>query len=92
MAILNLTQFNKILFLDVDVLPINNNFYNIFNYNTPAVLTNNISSKLDNKKIMINEILFNDNLDINNLCSSKIKLKRSIDGSLLLIKPNKKLF
>ena len=90
--LLNFTQFNKILFLDVDVLPINKNFYNIFNFNTPAVLTNNISPKLDNKKIMISDILYKNNFDINNFCCTKIKLKRSIDGSLLLIKPNKKLF
>ena len=39
-------QFDKILFLDIDILTINKNFYNIFNLKTPAVM-----KKIDQKKI-----------------------------------------
>lgn len=38
---LKLINYDKILFMDIDVLPIHNNFFNLFNLNTPAIHFNN---------------------------------------------------
>lgn len=42
---LQLTQFEKILFLDLDILPVSKDFYSVFNFKTPAshTMTNNFS-------------------------------------------------
>lgn len=89
--LLKLDQFNKILFIDVDVLPIDDKFYELFNFNTPALFTNG-NQNLNNIKISQNYIFFKDNFNIKDVCSTNIRLKKSIDGSLALFTPNKNLY
>jgi hypothetical protein len=80
---------DKILFTDTDVLPININFYNIFNNKTPSVLIN----KLYENNIKINPDTISDKkIFLNSDYNSDKYLKNSINASLLLITPDKKIF
>lgn len=78
-------EYDKILFIDIDILPNNTSFYDILNFNTPAFLNNNlekecISSKAFKYKLN-NSYYKYINENLNNI--------GSIDGGILLLKPSK---
>ncbi len=91
--ILNLTDYDKVLFIDVDILPIKSSFYNIFENNTPGFLIKGfeLNNKVINKK---NVLKFNQSDDFNFDTCYKFssKLFRSIDAGFVLLKPDKDLF
>lgn len=90
--ILNLDQWDKILFVDTDILPIDEKFYHIFNFNTPAIMikgNNSIENTIADSKLFLpnaSEILLEEYPKIST------QLKNSLDAGIILIKPNKKLF
>lgn len=98
-GIFNLDQFDKILFIDIDILPINKDFYNVFDYNTPGIIIKGLNELYDG--IVKKEIVLRDDF-IDEFANKKIlsneywnlslKLKKSLDAGFVLIKPDKKLF
>lgn len=91
--VLNYDDYNKILFVDVDFLPINNKFYNIFNYNTPCVLLdkkgNSEGGVIDRKYFDKYKYFKNGNTDWSNAIS---RLTGSINATLVLVKPKAGLY
>ena len=92
-------EFEKILFLDTDILPINNDFYNVFEFNTPAIMIrglNKDSNTLANENgSEINLFIKTDVVEINERKDySRLSniLKKSLDGGFVLITPNKNLY
>ncbi len=91
--ILNLTGYDKVLFIDVDILPIKSSFYKVFENNTPGFLIKGFES--DNKLINKNNVLkFNqsEDFDFNSCYNFSSKLYKSIDAGFVLIKPDTNLF
>jgi len=81
-------EYNKVLFLDIDILPINVNFYDIFDYNTPAFLNwnrNKLKNCINNTKYRPN---FNGTYD--NLIRDTRTIG-SIDGGICLLEPSIKI-
>jgi hypothetical protein len=76
--IFKLHQYKKVLFLDIDIIPINKNFYNIFSYNTPATVIINTKNNFDNKKIVTREDFLKNSISVN--------------GGIVLISPNENDF
>jgi hypothetical protein len=87
--ILKYEEYNKILFIDVDVLPVEENFYKIFEIRTPAIEKNFMES---NRKIELDEISDKTNFKKEEYYTASINLKKSLNGGLLLIKPEKRLY
>lgn len=92
--VLNYYQYNKILFIDIDFIPINDKFYGIFTYNTPAVL---LDKKGKTEGGLVDYMFFdknkllkdNDKLEWDTAID---KLTGSINASLILLKPAKGLY
>jgi hypothetical protein len=85
-------NYDKILFLDTDILPINDDFYNIFNFDTPSIMikgNNNKENSIINTDIFLSNIKNISNEEYFNIAS---KLKYSLDAGIILIKPDKKIF
>jgi len=95
--ILNYDKYNKILFTDVDIIPINKDFYNIFKLKTPAVIISKNKDSNNKFTYELNPEFFLKNPD--NSFANKLdynqpskKLDKSINATLLLINPDKKLY
>lgn len=92
--ILNYDQYDKILLVDVDFIPINDKFYSVFGYDTPSVLLDKKGSTkggvIDYKFFDSNNLLKNNK----NVQWDKAipKLTGSINASLVLLKPQKGLY
>lgn len=85
-------EYDKILFLDTDILPINSNFYDIFNFDTPSIMingNNGIKNSIVNKNIFLSNI---ENISNNQYFYISTKFTHSLNGGILLIKPDKKIF
>ena len=83
---LKYVQYDKILFLDIDILPVHKNFYNIFNLNTPALKITTLNNKYYFKDIN-NEL--NNNMLKYNSYKEYIKYGHfSINGGIFLLKPS----
>ena len=81
-----LCKYDKILFLDTDILPINVKFYSIFNFDTPAIMIkgNNNKAMLHNKApIKKNGFLLEDTTG--NIESIVLNVKKAIDNVILNI-------
>ena len=87
--IINQEEYDKILFIDVDVLPVTEDFYDIFKNNTPSVLINKIYE--NNILIKKNVISNKDKFDLEDYNTDKY-LNLSINASMLLINPNENLY
>lgn len=89
---LTLEEYNKVLFMDVDFLPLNKEFYDIFKLDAPAVLTNkrvcNEFNQTLGKNFFSKKPFFNNNEYIN----SSNYLKATINATMVLLKPDKKLY
>jgi hypothetical protein len=97
--ILKLDKFDKILFIDIDILPIKNDFYNIFNYDTPGIIVkglNEIDSGIITRDIFLKKNIVgeysNRKIENNEYWNLSTKLEKSLDAGFVLLKPDKKLF
>jgi hypothetical protein len=89
---MNLDHYDKVLLLDTDVLPLKDSFYDIFNIDTFAFVIKPLNNNF-NQIVNIKDLIKND-INISNLKyfdSNKI-LKKVLDASVVLIKPNKTLY
>ncbi len=90
---LKYVEYDKILFLDVDILPTSVKFYDIFNLNTPAFHTHGNNIHSDDKDLLCkNNDILNDLLrDIDSyedyIAEAKVSFY-SADGGISLHKPN----
>ena len=64
---MKLIDYDKILFIDIDILPVSIKFYDIFDYNTPAV--HNVT--LGKRHSRLSEIL-NDIYDLDKLAHERL--------------------
>jgi hypothetical protein len=93
--ILKLDTYNKILFLDIDILPIKEEFYDVFKFNIPAIMIRGLNQE---PNTIVKTNLFFENLnvsDINNnndFWNISLQLKKSLDAGFILLKPNAKLY
>jgi len=55
---LKYAEYNKVLFMDVDILPMNIKFYDIFNFNTPAFHLLQLNNKYTYKNCVNNDKLY----------------------------------
>lgn len=85
--ILKFTEYDKILFIDIDVLPIDNKLYNVFELETPSFICQGLNELREIKK---EELL--DNIEIDNYSKIAQKLKRIITASFILLKPDINLY
>lgn len=91
--ILNYDSYKKILFLDIDILPLNRDFYNVFDFDTPAIMIRGVNLKpntLAKSEMFINkstELINSD--EYSNLA---LELTNSLDAGFILLEPNKILF
>lgn len=91
--ILKFDQYTKILFLDIDILPINLEFYNVFSFETPGIMVRGLNlepNSLATKNLFTEEINFEP--DASEYWNASLKLSKSIDAGFILFGPDKKLF
>ena len=81
-------EYNKILFIDIDILPNNIHFYDLFHFNTPAFYNQNKNRICENSKPFQYNINFSYNEYIKNLW----KKIGSIDGGICLFTPSKQIY
>ena len=87
---LEYTEYKKILFLDVDMLPSNPDFYNIFDFNTPAIKRCRMEpyeNPLCNKKF---EPFIGNSYD--EFVSNYANIIGTLDGGIVLLEPSKELY
>jgi hypothetical protein len=87
-------EYDKILLVDIDILPVDKKFYNCFNSNTPASAINtiNIIDKKNNKDSYDMKDFFNkdlENVKDTDLPIISNNIRRHINGGLILISPKK---
>jgi hypothetical protein len=88
--ILKYEEYNKILFIDVDILPVEENFYKIFEIRTPGL--GNKSFLESNRKIELSELSNKTSYKKEEYYKASKNFKKGLDGGILLIKPEKRLF
>lgn len=90
---LNYEEYNKVLFIDVDILPVSKHFYNLFNHDTPSIHVHS-GKKLFDSSDCVNNRKITDILKNYSTYNEYIEKSGdnyiSLDGGLLLLKPNKK--
>ena len=84
---LNFIEYDKILFLDVDILPIKKSFYDILSYNTPA-----FHHVLHKKECINNNKIYIPPIDSYSKLINNIDKYGSIDGGICLLEPSKSLY
>ena len=90
--ILNFDNYDRILFLDIDILPLNKNFYEVFDYDTPAIMVRGLNLEqnvLAEPKLFLNNPRDYQSDEYSNIA---LELKHSLDAGFILLKPNKNLF
>jgi len=87
--ILKYEEYEKILFIDVDILAVEENFYKIFEIRTPAVER---GYKVSDRKIELEEISDRKEFREEEYYKASKHLKKSLDGGLVLIKPERRLY
>ena len=90
--ILNLTKWDKVLFIDIDMLPIKDDFYSILDMDVPALFFKHAQINDFNKKIDKKEISDKSSFRDDEWNKAPLHLNKSIDASLVLIKPDNKLY
>jgi hypothetical protein len=92
---LNLIEYDKVLFLDIDIIPIKKEFYDIFTFNTPAIHIhshNKINSCISNaESSTVNDTRITSFTFKQFVKKYKIEDTGSLDGGIILLKPNKKI-
>lgn len=91
-------EFDKILFIDIDILPIKKEFYNVFDHETPGIIIKGLndidSNSIDNEYFMKSNFVnnySNKKIDNDEYWNLSNKLEKSLDGGFVLIKPDKKM-
>lgn len=93
--IMQYEEYKKILFLDADFFPLDKKFYEIFNFNTPAVTTNLPCEEGEEllKTFFMNEKNINELSDsaetFNDIAK---KLQSSINATVIMLEPNKSTY
>lgn len=90
--ILNFEDYNKILFLDIDILPTDKNFYSVLDFDTPAIMIRGLNLE---PNILAKQELFIENpreYKNNEYSKLALELKNSLDAGFILLKPSKTLF
>ncbi len=82
-------EYDKILFIDIDILPLKDKFYNLFSFNTPAFHNIGIKKKCINNTAYNNFINFSYKEYIQRYQLINIG---TIDGGLCLLKPSKETY
>ena len=94
--IMQYEEYNKILFVDPDFLPLDEHFYKVFDFNTPAVTTN---LKCEEGAELL-KTFFMDKKDIDEIKYFSVeqyndvalKLKSSINATLIMLKADIKIY
>jgi hypothetical protein len=92
---LKLTEYNKILFLDVDILPASPEFYDIFNFDTPAFhlmssnMPNNEANCVNNQRL---HDIINYGKTYDEYIDNSKDAHYSIDGGLVLLRPSLEVY
>lgn len=98
---LKLIQYKKVLFIDIDILPISKKFYDIFDYNTPGFHFIHRKLHRDLNPIAFQEKCINNNKNYDQLhnyssfddyVSNDNKDFYTLNAGLVLLKPNKKIY
>lgn len=87
---LKLTEYQKILYLDVDILPISSKFYSIFTQNAPMFNKNESIALLKPDINIYDKIITSGSSEINNVYKKHIfnkKYNKYINESITSIKP-----
>jgi hypothetical protein len=93
---LQLVEYDKILFMDIDLMPVRKDFYQIFNYSTPAfhVIVEGKSDGVDGRRCDNNQP--NSEYVIGSDKYEDYVVKEngfvSLDGGLVLLRPDKDLY
>ncbi len=88
--ILNIKGYEKILFLDIDILPLNERFYDVFKNRTPSFMIKGQS--YNNTEIKDYYVSKDLDFNIEKCYKFSEKLFKSIDASFVLLKPDEKLY
>lgn len=92
----NLIEYEKVLFTDIDFLPIKKDFYTIFNLDTPAFYSVEINCNKSNEVIeknMFIDLKLNEKYIVKDDYHNIIKnMKKSINASLMLVKPSNSIY
>lgn len=86
---LKYTEYNKILFLDIDILPASHKFYDIFKLHTPAILRCWELPHIEHKCDEISTINPGESFDDYVMNNKKVG---SLNASICLLTPSKKLY
>lgn len=81
-------KYDKILFLDIDILPAKLEFYNIFNLSSPAVLRCRTEKTFKCNEKIIDDI----GKTYKDFVINKADTLGTIDGGIVLLTPNKKTY
>ncbi len=88
--ILKLTDYDKILFIDIDILPLTDSFYSVFNNKTPGFIIKGIDS--NNQEIKNFGITSDKNFNLDKCYKFSQNFYKSIDAGFVLLEPNAKLY
>jgi hypothetical protein len=90
----NLTEYDKVLFTDIDFLPIKKEFYTIFDLDTPAVYSEEVYcnkfNQIYNNNFFIDKKVNQKSIDNKEYNKIIRNMKKSINASLMLVKPSDK--
>lgn len=90
--IMQYDNYGKILFLDADFLPLDEKFYEIFNFNTPAVTTNlpcDEGSELPKTFFMnVENVREINNASAESYYNIALKLQSSINATVIMLEPS----
>jgi hypothetical protein len=89
--ILQYDEYAKILFIDVDILPIKPEFYNVFKMDTPGIVVKGMNEQ-QNQVIPPETFLNNISVDPSEYYNLSLKLKNSLDAGFVLFTPDKTLY
>jgi len=87
---LKLIKYEKVLFMDIDILPSQIEFYNIFEFNTPCILRGVMSPRVLPKCNEKYEPQVGSNY--NDYIVNHFEREGSLDGGLVLLKPSLSLY
>lgn len=88
---LKFEQYDKVLFCDVDILPVDTKFYEIFDMSAPA-FNCNMPIPTYTKQSTMRFKMTHGNMTFQLYIGDGYKYVGSIDGGLCLLKPSKKLY
>ncbi len=93
--ILKLTNYKKVLFIDIDILPIDKDFYKVFENRTPGFLSQGVLKNneiIEPKDMITNSNLNEIELNMNTCYKFSNNLNRSIDAGFVLLEPDIQLY